>query len=345
MAITDLKCIYCGKQYEGDTANAETTCPDCGKTFSTTRASKYFKSVKNLMNEEKKAAYGEMHAYVDELITEGEFYVNNEEYDVAIEKFLKALEITTVERRVYLGLVKAYTKNFTDYSDNLHYEYLNKAITYSTKQQKDEIREMYKTYYQKRNLTAEEMVVINEEELKERKSRVEELLKDGIPRHYNALKQTKTLKIIFPVILAIAVITIILSLVIKNAIAELILTAAATLLVIALFILIVIASGSSSKTKIYDCVLDLYDEYEKFNLTVGLQIELFTLIEKFAVLYLNNATPVTLENSLADVAIFLKEKNNDKIDSFINKYKILLKLIKEIENDEIPQPEILNDDE
>ncbi len=345
MAITTIKCIYCGEQFEGDTVNAESTCPKCNKSFSTVRASKYYKSMENVVKEEKKIAYGEMYATADNLITEGEFYLKNGEFDEAKTRFLKALEITTIERRIYLGLVKVYTKNFTDYEDNLHFEYLNKAITYSTKQQKDEIRQIYKAYHSKRNLTSEEMALYNEEELIERKTNVENLLKDGIPRHYKAIKQFKVIKILLPIFAVIAVITAVLSFVINDQTAEMILTLIATALIITLFVFIINLSGTSAKIKLYDCALDLFDEHLKFNFDVLTQIKLFTLLEKFTVDYLNGSTPITLENSLGEISMLLNKSDSQTAINFTQKYKIMKKLIKEIEEDEIPTPEIIKDDE
>ena len=100
-----------------------------------------------------------------------------------------------------------------------------------------------------------------------------------------------------------------------------------------------------SKIKLYDCALDLYDEHSKFNFDVITQIKLFALLEKFAVDYLNGSTPITLENPLGEISMLLHQSSSDVAKNFTQKYKVMKKLIKEIEEDEIPTPEIIKDEE
>lgn len=331
MSNIDVKCIYCGKVFKADTDNEKTTCLECGKTFSTARAIKYLKSLDKIVSEEKKVAYGEMYNLADKLITEGEFYLKNNDFSQAKTSFLKALEITTVDRRIYIGLVKTLTENFTDLQDDSHFEYLNKAISLSTKQQKDELRKMYSAYYQKRNLSDEEMQVIDLEECESRKHRVESLLKDGIPKHYATLKSAKTTKILLPIITALFIVFGILSFLNLHYVVEFISTIAALISLVTIFVFIIQLSGAYSKTSIYDCALDLYDEEQNLKLPIKERIELYTLLEEFAVDYLNGVTTVTLENHLTEIAVLLANSKSSSANEFITRYKILRKLIKETE--------------
>ena len=331
MSNTNLKCIYCGNEQTGDISITESVCNSCNKTFSTSRGAKYYTSMHKLEGEEKKVAYGEMYQKADTLITEGEFYLKNEDFENAEEKFKNALEITTVDKRIYLGLVKTYTKNFTDFKDTKHYEYLNKVISLSTKEEKEEIRTLYKAYYQMCNYTPEEMAMYNEEELKARKTRTEELLKDGIPRHYKTTANIKTYKLLFPISFAIALITFIVGLFIKDQTISFVLDVCSIVFTVIALIFIVCLSGALSKTAVYDFALDFYDEFDNLELPVKEGVDCFEALETVTVDYLNGATPITLENDLSELIFILANSENTLAFNFIKKYKISTKLIKELE--------------
>ena len=333
MSSTNVKCIYCGNEFLADSLVKEVTCEKCNKTFSTTRGAKYYSGISKVLKEEKKVAYGEMFDKAEWLITEGEFYIKNEDYATAEEKFKQALEITTVDKRIYIGLVKVYTKNFTDYEDVKHYEYLKKAIDLCNKQEKDEIRVMYKAYYQMRSYTPEEMAMYNEEELKARVSRCEELLKDGIPSHYKTAKDIKFSKVFYPIALAIGVILLIISFFLKNELASLIITTASVVFLIIGLIFIMTLSGGVSKTQIYDFALDFFDAFDSLNLEVKDGVDAFDALEILAVDYLNGSTPITLENDLSELLVVLANSESEKANEFIKKYKIANKLIKEMEEE------------
>ena len=331
---TTVKCIYCGTSFTANLNDIDSHCPNCNKTFNTSRGAKYHKSVEKITAEEKKVAYGEMYQQAETFITEGEFYLKNEEYEKAKESFLSALKITTVDRRVYLGLIKTCTENFTNYTDVSHYEYLNKLISISNKEQKAEIRAVYAPYYNKRNMTKEELDICSEEELSLRKTRVEQLLKDGIPRHYLQIKAVKTYKILTIISIILSVILGVLALTIKGDIVETIFTFSTTASLILVAVFIVAFMGAKSKTALYDCVLDLFDELDNFTLTLVEQIDIFASLETIAVDYLNGVTVVSLENELTSVIPVLKNGDLDNANAFISKYKLLKKLEKELEDSE-----------
>ena len=335
MSKTTLKCIFCGSVQEGDLAVTESVCTACGKAFPTERAAKYYNSMNKLAKEEKKVAYGELYKKVDDLVEEGEFHLKNEDFISAEQKYLQALEITNVDKRIYLGLTKVYTKNFTNYSDKKHFEYLNKAISLSTKQEKDNIRAMYKAYYEVSNYTPEELAIYNEEELKQRAERTESLLKEGIPRHFKTAASIKTYKVLSPIFFIIGIITFIVGLFLKDETATFIVSTASLLFVVLALVFIVTLSGMRSRTNIYDFALDFYDNHENLGLSVKENVDCFTSLEMIAVDYLNGATSTTLENDLSELVVILANSQSTLANNFIKNYKVATKLIKEIEEEKL----------
>ena len=114
MSLIDVKCPLCGEVFKAELQNENTLCNKCGQTFPTQKGSKYFKSINKIQAEKTKIAMGETYAKVDTLLDKGKFYLNNEDFELAYSTYMQALDLTTVDYRVYLGLVYATTKNFND---------------------------------------------------------------------------------------------------------------------------------------------------------------------------------------------------------------------------------------
>ena len=96
---------------------------------------------------------------------------------------------------------------------------------------------------------------------------------------------------------------------------------------------IITLSGSVSKTQIYDFALDFYDAFASLNLEVKDGVDAFEALEILAVDYLNGSTPITLENDLSELIIVLANSESATANEFIKKYKIVNKLIKEMEEE------------
>ena len=147
MSLIDVKCPFCGEAFKAELENEITLCNKCGEEFPTSKGSKYYKSINKIQVEKTKIAMGEIYAKVDVLLDKGEFYLNHEEFESAYDIYMQALDLTTVDYRVYLGLVYATTKNFTDLEDEEHKDYINKAIACADSEAKREIVKEYKVCF------------------------------------------------------------------------------------------------------------------------------------------------------------------------------------------------------
>lgn len=193
----NCKCPLCGSEFYLHTGELSITCPSCGETVSRPQAEKYYSSM-HVMKTSLKEAHGENYHRVRMLVDAAYDLVAAKRFDEAEERVNDALEITESDYRVYMAMVAAKTKNYTDLSDQSHKEYLNKAIACADQDGKKEITSAYKNYYEKTKLSDEELGRLANEEKKSKKKRTEEHLKKLIPEFMAKEKKTKVFLVLFP---------------------------------------------------------------------------------------------------------------------------------------------------
>jgi len=324
--ITKLKCVVCGEVFEVTEYSNDVKCPKCGRTFPYDRASKYYKTFEKINSQEKKVALGEMYLKVDSLITESDFYLENEDFENAEKKLLEALEITTVDYRVYMGLVKAKTKNFTDLKDKTHFEYLQKAIDNSTEEVKQSIKNQYSNYYQKRNLSQEQLKEITIEQNIQKKKHVEDHLKTGIPKHYGMRKTNKVFNILIPIFSVLFVTFVVLLLLFSDEIIQSIFSLCAFAFAISLGIIITTLIQNKRKMAQYDFVLDFYDFLENTSYDEKTNSAILKKLDEYAISYVNNDASINIERNFNELSTLLISFEEIDLQKFISKYpKLIIK--------------------
>ncbi len=284
MANFKMKCPECSHDFSGESTISHITCPFCKKEISVNQAIKYYQTLHKRETEKKLVAKGEEYAKVQAIISECEWNVKNGNYDEALALTEDALKLSTTESKIYLMRVYAKTKNFTDYEDKTHYSDLKKAIELSPLFEQDIIRQLYAPYYRKTTISKDELEEYESQEADSRLERVEELLKDSIPRHFRREKFVKWfIPISIPIVLAFTVL-LVFSLTLVNTILSL---CSAGLFVIEIALLLNYLEYRK-KVAIFNAVLDFYDSLESFELNAKVKLQVAVALEKLAVSEINN---------------------------------------------------------
>ncbi len=323
MSLIDVKCPFCGENFKAELNSENSVCSKCNKSFPTHQGSKYFKSINKIQAEKTKIAMGETYAKVDALLDKGEFYLNNEDFESAYSCYMQALDLTTVDYRVYLGLVYATTKNFNDLDDQSHVVYLKKAIETANQQEQARIRKIYSTYYKKRKIPKEEREDYLKQENQSKLKRIEELLKDGIPTHFKREKNVKTAFIFIPILSVISITFIILSLSFKYSAFSFVSMA---FLALALFSFYYYFT-TKTKIRIFNFALDLFDNFNLFNINADSLNKILKLYEIFSISYINNETETSLKVNLSNLVNAIIKSNDNTAINFISKYDFIAKLL------------------
>lgn len=278
-----MKCPDCLHEFSGDSQTKYTVCPNCKSEVLTLQAIKLYQTFDKINTEKKVIAQGENYQKVDALLEECKYYINNGEFENALMVSEEALSLSNVDGRIYLTRVYIKTKNFTDFEDESHYTDLKKAIELANAIEKDNIKKIYSNYHRKRTIPKEEFEEYENQEAESKLKKVEKNLKDGIPKHFS---REKTVKILLPVnvIVFVALITtLILSLALNN----FILSIVATTLFLTNFITFTYYLNTLSQVKLYNAVLDLYDNLSSFELSPHLKLEVSKTLEKYSISVLN----------------------------------------------------------
>ena len=323
MDLIYVKCPFCGEVFKTELKSENTLCNKCSKEFPTQKGSKYYKSIQKIQNDKNKVALGEQYAKVDNLLLKGEFYLDNEDFENALKVYSEALEITTSDYRVYLGFVYTKTRNFTDLDDQSHVEYLKKAIELASTEQKTKIKKIYSTYYKKRKVPKEERDEYMRQENQSRLGRIEELLKDGIPRHFKREKSVKLFLVLLIVSAVIAIPFTVLNLFVSHP--AILITA--VVFYVLLFASLCYYSSTRAKVKIYNFALDLYDEFNSFEFALDNLNKILKHYEIFCVSYINNETETTLKTHIMILCNLIIEFGGSKVEDFVFSYNYIKKLI------------------
>lgn len=266
MDKNNAKCPHCGAELHVSLNKGAGFCPTCRKQFDVDKAVKLYDSLhKEEKAEEKKIARGSDYLEVERILDRVEFYLARKEFDKATEELNSALEYTNTDYRVYFGLVRALTKNLTDYKDKSHLPYLNKAIECADHDEKSTITRLYKDFYHLSACSDEEIEQYKKEENEAIKTKLEGKLKEVIPRYMKLEQSIKKYPILFGAFYVLAVVSVILALVLKI-----------DYLYFATFVTFIAGffftkSYADNKVSIanFNAVLDLYDVLDSFGLTVN----------------------------------------------------------------------------
>ena len=323
MSLIDVKCPLCGEVFKAELDSENTLCGKCGQTFPTKKGSKYYKSINKIQAEKNKIAMGEIYAKVDSLLDKGDYYINHEDFENAYDTYMQALDLTTVDCRVYLGLVYATTKNFTDLEDQAHVVYLKKAIECASQQEQARIRRIYSTYYKKRKIPKEEREDYLKQENQSKLRRIEKLLKDGIPTHFRREKTVKVALVFIPILAVITVGLIIASLLLKHSG----LSFASMAVLAGTLLCFYYYYTTKTKIKIYNFALDFYDAFESFDIELESLNKILKAYEIFAVSYINNDTETSLKRNISDLCYLISKTNSQTTKEFILNNKFITKLL------------------
>ena len=319
----NVKCPFCGAVFTVD-YKLDCVCASCKKTFETDKGAKFYKSFISVEREKARTAKGEAFLKVDALYDQILYFLENEEYLKAEELAFEALKLTEVDFRLFLALVYIKTKKFTDLEDKSHIPYLKKAIALASEEQKVQLKKEYSSYYKKQKMTAQEIedykILENEHSYKT----LEGILKDGIPRHYKTQKDYKISGVLSLVFIGLAVILLAFSIILNLSIVTLI----ASLFVILFLVSIVYYVNSKEKSNAFNAVLDLYDAFPTFGLSIDNSNKIITVLNDFAVDYLNNSSDYLLVSNLKLVISHLKAEQNDIINNFLQTNEYVKKYTK-----------------
>ena len=316
-----MKCPECFNEFFGETTTEYINCPSCGKEINTNQAVKYYNSLKQIENNDKKIAEGEKYKKLEVLLDECQWLIDSGDFDSALNTTDIALELSNTDGRVYLMRVYAKTKNFTDYEETTHFGDLKKAIEYSSIFEKENIKKIYAPYHKKRNVPKEELEEYESQEADSKLKKIERLLKDGIPKHFS---REKSIKALIPTTIACAVVfltLLILSLIFSNI--YLSLSTAVTFTIS--FIFFANLQTNAKKVKLFNTVLDVFDNIKTFNLRPRTKLNLSKSLEKFAVSFLNGESIINIEASIFEIMDILLE--SDLAIEFMKKDKTFSRYI------------------
>lgn len=319
MDLINVKCPHCGEVFQTEYNATTTTCVKCNRDFETQKGSKFYKSFSNVEKQKSAFIKGENYLKVDTLLNEAEYYLKNEDFSKAEEILLSANALNDNDFRVHLNLVYVKTKNFQDISDETHIPHLKKAITLASDEEKANLKKVYSNYYKKSKLTKEEMDDYMAQENAHHYSSLEKLLKDGIPTHFNREKQCKTSKVVTILSGCLAIVFLTLTFALQIGILSIFGGVSLVAFIGVLFKHV----SNSTKVKIYNMALDIFDAYNSFNVNVKNSVEILKTFKDFALDYLNNESDYVLNISFNKVIKLLLEEENDIITEFFKNHKIL----------------------
>ncbi len=319
----NVKCPSCGELFTTEYFS-ETTCEKCGVKFSVDKGAKFYNSFISVERKKAIEAKGEAYLKVDALLDEVNYYLDNEDYKKAELVCNEILTYTEVDFRVYMAMVLSKTENFTKLDDTSHIPYLKKAIKFASEDEKKDLRARYKTFYEKQNMTEEELEEYNKQHLDYSYSSLEKVLKDGIPYHYQREKSVKICGISSIISLVLTLVSTILSINFEN----FILYTVTGILSISLLALILSFISNREKVKIFNLALDIFDNFNSFNLSSELNLTVLKEFTEFGVSYLNNSSDLYLSEKLREIITLIKKEENDNITKFLseNKYASKFKI-------------------
>ena len=322
MEEKNAKCPFCGAELYLRHEKGSGFCPDCNKQFDSEKAIKLYKSLhETVEKDEKKVAKGSDYLEVDRILNRAEYYFGKKQYDEAKKELTSALQLTNSDYRVYFGLVRAETKDLTDYRNTSHIEYLDKAIDCADSEEKSVITRLYKDFFQLSKCTDEEIEQYKKEENQAKKSKLEGKLKEIIPVFMKKEKGLGKFPIFFTVCYAAAVVALVMALVLTT---EYLFVAAAFLAVAGYAFTRKFLEDKKS-VKMFNAVLDYYDALDSLTLDSKNLGSVLDALKECRNVFAGKNGVFTQEESLLNVVKITLETGDKSAQSFLNEHSVFKK--------------------
>jgi len=260
----NAKCPFCGAELYVGYTKGTGLCTACKKQFDVAKAVKLMQTVSEEVKEEPMVATGEAYLEVDRILTRAEFYLERGEFENARRELEDALKITNVDYRVYFGLVRVETQNLTDYKNQSHKPFLEKALSCADLDEKATIKRLYKDFYQLSKCSDEEVLIFQGEKNVAVKNSLEKKLKELIPTYIKMEGGLKLKLILFICFAVLGVSGLVLGFVFTIDLVVLLGAACAMLAYI-------FARGhfaNKRTVKLFNALLDFYDVMDNYEFSV-----------------------------------------------------------------------------
>ena len=180
MSFVSTKCPNCGANIKVDGESKKGVCEFCGAEYITQDVINNYQINNNYSTVQylRKNVAGGGSLESEEYIKNGDVFLSLNMYDKAKKAYMTAIELNPADWRGWFGVVKACTRNFTDYTDTTHYSYYAKAEKVATKEQLIEIKSLYMPYQQKINDMEKTMRIERERYEQEKQEYLQQKQKD-----------------------------------------------------------------------------------------------------------------------------------------------------------------------
>lgn len=315
----NARCPNCGEEFTIETSSSlNVLCPNCGEECSVVQAKKYFSTI-HATKEEYKEAHGVDYQREMLILDEVYGYIGLGDYENAEKKVYEALELTDSDYRVFMAMVAVKTHNYTDLSDETHKEYVNKAIALADSDGKKEIKQIYRPYYLKRQLTEGELAEYHKEEKDLRRKKLEEGLKNQLPAFDLKQKRQKLFAILFPVLFAVGIALSV----------GLYFSSNQTLMVIGLpfivagYVLFRMWFLARDNIVSFNALLDLFDMLDGVQLSASDDklSSVYKNMQKLCERFADGDSPTSMSTDISSLLDSLIELNDENINSFLLKNK------------------------
>lgn len=314
----NAKCPHCGAEIYLSYDQGSGLCPTCRKEFDNKKAVMLYKTLHEIKpkEEQKTAKFGEEYLEVERILKRIQFYIDRKEFRKAREEAEKGLEISNTDYRLYFEIVRAETKNFTDYKNQSHKPFLDKAVEVASAEEKKIIMRLYKNYYQLSHLTDEELLQYKAEENVAVKKKLEERFKAIIPMYMKKERGVKIKLIIGAVMTALAIALPFIS--------EFLLTLSAVL-IFGCYFIFKSAISIKKSSSLFNALLDVYDALDSFDLSVNCLSETLSLMKALRKDFERVGNLYEQEDSIAKFCKFLLTNATENSRKFVLSHPVLKK--------------------
>ena len=320
----NAKCPHCGADIYLGYNQGSGICPTCRKEFDNKKAIALYNALNNTQQKEEKksASYGEEYLEVERILKRVEFYINRKEFRKAREEAESGLTISNTDYRLYFEIVRAETKNLTDYRNQSHKQFLDKAIEVADSEERKIIMRLYKNFYQLSLLTDEEIEQYKKEENVAVKKKLEEKLKAVIPVYMKKEREIKP-----KIIIGLALIVPAIILPFFNTL----LLAITSLLLGISFFIIRNALSIKKSSKLFNAMLDIYDALNTFDLSTECLAEVLSQMKELRKHFEKINNLLEQEDALSSLCNYLALKTTESARIFITQHPVLSSFISKSE--------------
>ncbi len=315
----NARCPECGAEFALEESDLKIKCPNCGEEISSVQAKKYF-STFHATKEEFKEAHGADYHKEMLVLDEAYGYIRLGDYENAEKKVREALELTDSDYKVYMAMVAVKTRNYTDLNDESHKEYVNKAIALADSDGKKEIKQIYRPYYLKRQLSENELTEYHKEEKELKRNKLERELKDLLPAFDVKAKRQKLFLILFPVFLIVGI---------AASVALYFSTQSALTLIGFPFVIVGYVFFRSwflnrDTVSAFNALLDLFDVLDGVNSDENEKnlVAVYSAMQKVGARFADGDSPIAMTTDISALIDALITLDDEKVNKFLlgNKY-------------------------